>query len=298
MFKIRTFILFVFLICSFILKSQNIKKIDNKKAKNNKTMILSSGVVLTMGIGYSILENVWWNEAPVDFHFDNGPDLRYAKNLDKAGHFLGGLLASEAMCSALLWNGVKKEKALVYGAFFGTGTQLLIEIKDGYAPYWGFSLYDLVSGSLGSLWPIAKENIKFCNLLDFKFSYFKYSNIYWDLEKQRMNFPSKYSWQDDYPNQTYWISLDLGELMSEKKWPDFLRIALGIGLDESQKILNGKKIGGLNEFYISLDYDLKKIVSKWNNPYAKKIIRWLNHFKFPAPTIRLGPEFKFFPFFI
>ena len=32
-----------------------------------------------------------------------------------------------------------KERALWYGAAFGTSMQLAIEIKDAYAPYWGFS---------------------------------------------------------------------------------------------------------------------------------------------------------------
>ena len=38
------------------------------------------------------LENTWWKDQSQNFHFDNGADLRYALNVDKAGHFIGGLI--------------------------------------------------------------------------------------------------------------------------------------------------------------------------------------------------------------
>ena len=38
------------------------------------------------------------------------------------------------------------------------GIQLAIEMKDAYAPYWGFSMWDFGTGSVGSFWPRSKNN--------------------------------------------------------------------------------------------------------------------------------------------
>ena len=80
----------------------------------------------------------------------------YAKNVDKLGHLMGGIYAADIFTSSMLWAGMDKERALWYGAAFGTSMQLAIEIKDAYAPYWGFSKQDLVFGTVGSLFPVVQ----------------------------------------------------------------------------------------------------------------------------------------------
>ena len=70
--------------------------------------------------------------------------------------------------------------------------------------------------------------------ISFKFSYYKSSEVYWDLESQRGKEVSRYLWQDDYPNQTYWMVVDLNQLIETCCWPDWLNIAIGFGLDDSQ----------------------------------------------------------------
>ena len=84
-----------------------------------------------------------------------------------------------------------------------------VEVKDGYAPYWGFSKEDLIIGSAGAFLPIAQHYSHPLNAFDVKFSYWKRHNTYWDLEQQRGKTPYKYAWQDDYVNQTYWLSIDI-----------------------------------------------------------------------------------------
>ena len=61
---------------------------------------------------------------------------------------------------------------------------------------------------------------------------------------------------------------------------------------------NNQKSGGKNEWYIALDYDIPKMFKKWNTPIAKKIKNWLNYIHFPAPTIMISPEIKFYPLYI
>ena len=158
---------------------------DSTKVKKNRLIIVGGTTSIFLGSSYYYLQNVWWNEKNTDFHFDSGADLKYALNVDKAGHFLGGIQSSDAFSSALIWSGMNKKPSLLYGACFGSALQLGIEIKDAYAPYWGFSKWDLLSGSLGSFWPFLQHNNKLFNAINFKFSYYKHSNAYWNLEAER-----------------------------------------------------------------------------------------------------------------
>ena len=75
--------------------------------------------------------------------------------------------------------------------------QLAIELKDAYAPSWGFSRWDLAAGSIGSFWPVAQYYSESADAINFKFSYFKRSNISWDLNSQRDR-DNKFVWIDDY----------------------------------------------------------------------------------------------------
>tara|TARA_B100000780_G_scaffold4586_1_gene3702 strand:+ start:61483 stop:62370 length:888 start_codon:yes stop_codon:yes gene_type:complete len=282
----------------FLNSSYLYSQIDTLGVNNSRVLLVGSSLALSLGASYAYVENAWWKDISSEFHFDPGNDLVYALNVDKAAHFLGGVYASDLFSQSFLWTGMKRKKALWYGALFGSSIQLAIEMKDAYAPYWGFSKYDLGLGSLGSFWPVMQSYSKGLSALNFKFSYFKHSNIYWDLEAQRDKNPSRFAWYDDYPNQTYWISADLNYFLKTKQIPDWLNIAVGFGLDDTQYLDNSKKIGGNNEYYIALDYNILKLLKNWQTPLSRKIKYFLKYLKLPAPTIRVSPKFKFYPFFI
>ena len=60
---------------------------------------------------------------------------------------------------------------------------------------------------------------------NFKFSYYKRSNIYWELDRQRGKETNKYAWQDDYPNQTYWMTFDINYFTENCCWPGGCKLA-------------------------------------------------------------------------
>jgi hypothetical protein len=208
------------------------------------------------------------------------------------------LEAADFFSSSIKWAGMNEKKSLWYGAVFGSGLQLVIEMKDAYAPYWGFSKWDLALGSAGSFWPVAQYYNPDLKAINFKFSYYKRSNIYWDLDKQRGKETNKFAWQDDYPNQTYWVTFDVNHFIETCCWPDWLNVAVGFGIDDTQYLNGGTKAGGNNEWYIALDYDVPKLLKKWNSPTGKKVKHWLNYFHFPAPTIRISPKLELYPLFL
>ena len=287
------FLLFLFL----GLFSEGKQVLKNDSIKKGRVILVSSSLLGALSGSYLYIENSWWNEKQQSFHFDNGSDKVYALNVDKAGHFMGGLQAADVFSGSMRWAGMRKKQSLWYGAAFGSALQLAIEMKDAYAPYWGFSKWDLAIGSTGAFLPVIKYYSPTLNAIDIKLSYWKRHNTYWDLEAQRGKTPNKYAWQDDYVNQSYWLSVDLNYF--NNNIPDWLNIAIGFGLDETQYLnSHGTKMGGNNEWYIALDYDIPKMLKKWNSPTAKKVKHWLNYFHFPAPTIRISPKTEFYPLFL
>ncbi|MDA0682406.1 MAG: DUF2279 domain-containing protein [Bacteroidetes bacterium] len=290
----------LFLLVIFFVLSQNIfGQSDSLKVNKKRVFIVGSSLAGALGGSYLYVQNSWWSEKQEPFHFDDGADLTYALNVDKVGHFMGGLEAADVFSSSMKWAGMQEEQALWYGAAFGSGLQLAIEMKDAYAPYWGFSKWDLALGSAGSLFPVAQYYNDDLKAINFKFSYYKQSDIYWELDRQRGKEPNKYAWQDDYPNQTYWLSVDVNHFTETCCWPDWLNLAIGFGLDDTQYLNeNNTKMGGNNEWYIALDYDIPKMLKKWNSPTGKKVKHWLNYIHLPAPTIRISPKLEFYPLFL
>jgi hypothetical protein len=288
-----------FLVILFVLSQNIFGQSDSLKLNKKRVFIVGSSLAGALGGSYLYVQNSWWSEKQEPFHFDDGADLTYALNVDKVGHFMGGLEAADVFSSSMKWAGMQEEQALWYGAAFGSGLQLAIEMKDAYAPYWGFSKWDLALGSAGSLFPVAQYYNDDLKAINFKFSYYKQSDIYWELDRQRGKKPNKYAWQDDYPNQTYWLSVDVNHFTETCCWPDWLNLAIGFGLDDTQYLNeNNTKMGGNNEWYIALDYDIPKMLKKWNSPTGKKVKHWLNYIHLPAPTIRISPKLEFYPLFL
>ena len=288
-----------FLVIFFVLSQNIFGQSDSLKVNKKRVFIVGSSLAGALGGSYLYVQNSWWSEKQEPFHFDDGADLTYALNVDKVGHFMGGLEAADVFSSSMKWAGMQEEQALWYGAAFGSGLQLAIEMKDAYAPYWGFSKWDLALGSAGSLFPVAQYYNDDLKAINFKFSYYKHSDIYWELDRQRGKEPNKYAWQDDYPNQTYWLSVDVNHFTETCCWPDWLNLAIGFGLDDTQYLNeNNTKMGGNNEWYIALDYDIPKMLKKWNSPTGKKVKHWLNYIHLPAPTIRISPKLEFYPLFL
>lgn len=274
-------------------------KSDTTKINSGRVLIVSSSLAAALGGSYLYVENAWWSDKQSTFSFDDGADLTYALNVDKAGHFMGGLYAADLFSSSFRWTGMNESQSLWYGAAFGSGLQLAIEMKDAYAPHWGFSKWDLAMGSMGAFWLVAQYYNDDFKAINFKMSYYKRSNIYWDLDKQRGKEPNKYAWQDDYPNQTYWLTFDVNHFVETCCWPDWLNVAVGFGIDDTQFLNSSNtKMGGNNEWYIALDYDVPKLLKKWNSPTGKKVKHWLNYFHFPAPTIRISPKLEIYPLFL
>lgn len=274
-----------------------IPKYNAKEVNRLRAGMVAAASAGALGAVYIYMQNVWWHETPTSFKFDHNKDYKYAKNMDKAGHFIGGAVTAELFGAGFQWAGVGKSRSLLYGGLLGVATQAMIEVKDGFAPSYGYSFGDLAAGSLGSFLPLLRYHVPAADAVSIKLSYYRHHDYYYQVFEQANVI-------DDYMNQTYWLSVSVNDLLpkgsrAERIWPDFLTLAGGWGVDET---LNGYNTGrnryvtgyigrGHYEYYITVDVDWRKIIRQ-NTPFKRSLTYTLNYIKLPLPTLRLGPTVK------
>lgn len=267
-----------------------------KKPFLNKASIITGSSFISLGSLFVFMNNSWWTNNAKSFHFDNGRDLRYANNLDKMGHLMGGIIAADAYYDVGKWVGMSDKKAAWFGFAMGTGIQTVIEIKDGFSPKWGFSILDITTGSFGALMPVLKQKSSFFRNSDFKFSYLQRTDKYFKTR----SIPITFFDIDDYLNQTYWMSTNLRYLAGqENTWiPDWLCISIGWGIEAASWNINPNDpgTGGRPEFYLAPDIDLVKLF-KPKKMFWKQTLKRLNYLKFPMPAIQLTQTKKAFPLY-
>ena len=290
--KKRLLIIVFFLIFLQLIFAQNNTHHFKKEKLTNSIFGISTGLFLAN----SYIDDVWWGDQKTEFSFDSGRDAIYALNVDKCGHFMGGLIFSEIVSTSMYNSGIDMMSSNWIGGFSGSILQLAIEIKDAYSPYWGFSKVDLFAGSFGAFWPIFQYYHDPLKAMNFKFSYWNKSDHYQKLQLEMGNEINNLAWQDNYINQTYWLTINMRKITNNEAFPDWINIALGFSIDDSQYLDQyNRKQGGKNEWYLALDYNISSLFKTTAN---NKILKWIDYFHFPAPTIRISPEFEWYPLFL
>ncbi|MEZ0608613.1 DUF2279 domain-containing protein [Fibrella sp. WM1] len=253
-----------------------------------RRQLLGGSTVLSLGATYVYLENKWWREGYTRFHVDNGRDFRYASNVDKLGHLLGGVFTADAYYAGFRWAGMTPKRAGWYAAGAAAFVQLSIEFKDGFSPRYGFSWADVTVGTLGGFWPIAQQQSAFLRASQWKVSYWQRTNKYFDhrgIKTQAFSI-------DDYINQTYWFSFSPRQLVGPRlrqAWPDWLQLSVGAGLEAETWSIGRTGEGGRWEWYLAPDVDLVRLF-KPRRPLIKTVLHCLNYIKVPAPTLQIGPK--------
>ena len=246
---------------------------------------------------YVYMNNVWWSKRSSGFHFDGGTDLKYARNLDKIGHFTASCLVSTAFSDLLRVCGVSEKWAVWGGAGLSSINATVIEIKDGYAPFWGFSIYDEMANILGAFYPVLQTKVPFFRNFSFKWSYdwnYSYETEYYKYKTNALS-KSAYSFIDDYDRQYFWLTVDWAHLFCKNKpkykFPYFIDVALGVSAENLKE--NGSNTSGKAEFYFGLDINLTKFFQQRNVGYY--ICKYVNFYHLPMPAVRVAPDLKAYP---
>lgn len=301
---VRYLIVCLFLLCvspntsfSQQLSDSTSQSLTPRKFYPGRFAFVSSSAVVAGIVTYIYVQNVWWTNQKTSFHIDHDLDYRYAKNLDKGAHFIGGMMSAELFKAGFYWSGLQQERSYIYAFILGSMMQGIIEIKDGFAPTYGFSVGDVAAGTIGSFVPYIKYKFPKLHALHVKVSYYRHNDYYYQMS-------AKADLIDDYMNQTYWLSLSVNDWLpkgskAEKIWPDFLCIVGGWGVDETlndyytgQNLAENKGKGNY-EFYVSIDIDWRKIISQ-KHRFLKALSSSLNYVKLPLPTLRLLPAAKYY----
>ena len=252
-----------------------------------KVFGVASLTLIAYGAAYGfVFEKGWWDDERTHFHFEN--DFDYALNLDKFGHFAAGVVLGEFFYEGYHWAGASEFQSYLFAGLSALATHIAIDVKDGFAPTWGFSIFDVLSGGLGGFLPMAERYVPLFKYIDLKWSYWINSNAYYDSNHAA----SGGVFTDDYVNQTFWLSVKPYRLLPEsarKYYPSWLAIAVGLSIDE--KVFT-KEPHPRREVYVALDYDLEAF--RPQSRFARFAIKMLNYFKLPAPTIQVYPEFHWY----
>ncbi len=265
------------------------------RVKPWRVALIASAVPVTVGGLYIYLQNAWWAEQSVPFHFAD--DMNYALGLDKAGHFVSNILVSTVFSDLYTLAGIKRKNAVWWGAGTSIACATIVEIRDGLAPYWGFSKYDQLANVLGALYPVLQEKVPFFQSFNFRWSYsFTKPSYYMSLAENQNSI-----FLDDYERQNFWFTIDVARLCfpnkDHRKFPYFLDLAIGMSARDLSGVedpARNEKLGyrsGYREFFIGFDVNLSKL--RFGNSKIEHYTRkYLNFWRMPMPTVRIKPNPK------
>ncbi len=273
---VKTLILILFLNFSFA-QVRDTSKVNTFRLG---LVIGASAVILTLA--HLQQYSSWWKGELTKFHFKD--DFNQVLQADKLGHAYFSYLISDLLGRSLQWSGVEKNSALIWGGIGSLLFQTYVEIEDGFRPNLGFSVSDEIANFIGASFPYAREKFKTLQILNYKMSIFP---------SEKFKSGAHRFIVDDYESLYFWLSFDLAKILRSeffKTWYiDFFDIAIGYSVKKIDWNGNGER-----EFFLAIDYDFTKIkIDSW---LLKQIFHLLNYYHFPAPTLKIAPHLKFYPF--
>ena len=273
------------------------------------------------------LSNAWYAESEQSsFHLFN--DWGEWRHVDKVGHAMTAYNYTSTGFTGARWIGIKRKKALWTAAAVSFGMQGTIEVMDGFADKWGFSLPDIAFNTLGIgvfvgqelAWQEQRIVMKVSNTFP------SYPNntitstdgMHTTTLDQRAKDLYGTTFFDkffkDYNGQVNWMSFNIHSFTKQKnnKFPKWLNIAVGYGAanlyegfdyswtEEETGIMyerNPNEFPRHTQIYLSFDIDTARLPIK--NRFLKTLIGGLNFIKIPSPTLEfttLG-DVKFHAFY-
>ena len=236
--------------------------------------------------------NAWWNNQRGAFHLYDDPD--YKDNFDKAGHAFGAYYSAHFFDEAFTWSGFSRTQSSALAATCAALWELYIEVEDGFARDWGFSRGDAIADLAGAAFYFVNQEVPYMDN-------FKYKWFYWPSKQMLANKPDiegqTLTFIEDYAGQSFWLSMNLDGVLPEAAkpyWPDWLNLAVGVAdYSLSAPTFPERK----KAWFISLDYDMSKVIPESDIPFLNFIRRGLDYWHFPAPALRISPDPRFFVLF-
>ena len=279
--------------------------VDRLGVRYDRLALVGSSGLAFRYVGFRYMDRAWYQGQKLDhIRWVNDWSGETYLNIDKAGHFFGGLFMAQGMTRAYTWSGFTPRTAAFLGTLTSWAALLEVEMRDARFDQWGFSIPDFVANSIGASVPLMYTLFPRTRAVGFKFSYFP-SDLYTNRRDRRAAGHPHYDHViDDYEGMTFWLTLSVNEILRgrlEETWPDQLGIALGygaVGLHGENAKSTGPNRGypdlpdARPEIFLALDYDARNLPVSgtfWSS--FKSQLRWVH---LPAPTIRLYPDVRFY----
>ena len=290
----------------------------------NKKRFAAAVSVQAIGYGGSLalLSTAWYKDYPHSgFHsFDDTPEWL---QMDKAGHFITSWYLGRMGSNMYEWSGVKKKKAVLYGALSGWGYLTAIEMMDSFSVGWGFSWSDFGANTLGTGLIIGQKLLpryydsmprllSGFSRMSIKFSF--HQTVFPSYRSELLGKNISEQIIKDYNGQTYWLSFNIssflwsegGKRINESRFPKWLNIAFGYG---GERMITGRDnefvtledgstiwMERHRQYYFSLDIDLSRIKTK--SHFIKTLAETFCFIKIPAPALEFNKfGMKFHPLY-
>lgn len=269
----KTIVIVLLIVCSSVSRSQDSVQVTDgfrfKPEFTGRKIVATSalGGLLTLSLFWSY--DSWWKDASGGFHFITQDWLNgYSRGIDKVGHFYTSYFYFNLFRNIMLWGGYEHSTAdwwaLGGSAFFA----IAVEVGDGLTPSYGFDYQDLTFNLGGVAYGFLQSKIPFLKNFNFKWTY---------VPSDGYRFPVRLV--EHYDDHTYWLSCNVNNLLPsslEPYWPDWLNIAVGMGVDD-----NWTK----REFVFGFDLNLESLF-RTENENLLLLERTINMFHIPAPAIK------------
>ncbi|MEE2658322.1 MAG: DUF2279 domain-containing protein [Candidatus Latescibacterota bacterium] len=271
----------------------------------DRLAVMGGAATVAHVIGFRYFDRAWYQGQRRDsIRWLNDWSGETYVHVDKMGHFMGGLFLSNSLSSAYRWTGFGDRSSTLLGTITSWAVLFEIEMRDAYFDQWGFSLHDFTANTTGAAVPLVHTLFPSTRIVGFKFSWWP-SSLYLNYEERRdAGRPHTRYAIDDYEGMNFWLTLALNELLpgsAELRWPDWLGVALGFGA-RGMHGSNVKSRGQNREYsnlpsakpelLLSFDFDPRFLPGDslcWRE--LKSQLNWL---RYPAPAVRLYPDFRFY----
>lgn len=267
---------------------------------------LGAGGATAHYLGFRYFDRAWYQGQKLDhIRWIRDWDGDTYLNLDKGGHFMGGLFMAQTLTDGYAWTGFRPRLAALLGTLTSWAALLEIEMRDAHFDQWGFSIPDFAANTAGASVPLMYTLWPASQAVGFKFSYYP-SRLYLERAERRLppQRPHTNHLIDDYEGMAFWATLAVDRFLPARAravWPDFLGLAVGYGatgLHGSNAKSKGREKhykdlpDARGEVFVGLDCDPRLLPGQgrlWR--YLKTQLNWIH---IPAPAVRIHPGWAFY----
>lgn len=239
---------------------------------------------------WQYFKKAWWSGEKAKHLFFRADWDQDFRDQDKFGHLLGGYHLTRAGHGALRSVCVSQNKAVIASAAYAAFFQLQIEVFDGMYKKYGFSYADVMANTTGQAFAVLQELHPRLKLITPTISYSQSAAM-----RNRANFPtpSELRRSLDYSGQTYWMSVDVHDLLPSAAatyWPSAIRFSLGHSVTDWVNPQTGASQRAKRRLLLSLDLNPEALPG--NNHFVKMLKHELSYYHFPAPALQLTPGIR------